>query len=817
MMRNLLFLLLSVLLSFGMSAHDTDAMLLGDVKSKTTGEHLPYATIKVKGTRLVTHCDGSGHFKLTDLPLGKQTVVASLVGYQVQELVVNMEKGKGTGAYFVLDDDAMNLDEVVVTGTRTEHFVKDVPIRTEVLTSQALTKKNAQNIFEALEGVPGVRVEQQCQFCNFSMVRMQGLGAEHTQVLIDGEPIYSGLAGVYGLQQMGTNDVDRMEVVKGAGSAMYGSSAVAGAINIITKEPTFEPSLKADLQFGNWGHRNLNFSGSMRHKNIGLNIFGQHAHEDAIDKTGNGLTRDSVKRADGVSDRVNLTVNNLGFGAYFFNPFAENDKLVIRGKVMNEQRYGGTMTDDLYLNPFSEGTENINTNRLSADLNYTLPIGQYSELNVSTAYVYHKRVATNDTFLGSYKDSHKDDKGEGISPDVDIMRPYVARENTVTPAITFSSILGNNTLLVGAQGYFTRLRETGLYCIDDEESTYYGKVYSSLGKKHANEFGFFVQDEWNIVNGLTAVPGVRVDMHESGEEYTASEKVFDAAFPQTSFKKTSINPRLALKYKVSDALVLRANFGTGFRAPYGFSEDLHLCSGSPRVWKSSNLKGERSMSYNLSADFYGKNYQFNVNIFRTDLKDKIQFAPADEEVKKLGYTYQWENVDDAFVQGVELGAKVNPVKNFSVGLNWTINQGKFKHERGEWSDAEDEENKKYPNRLAYAKDSKNISRFPAMTGDLSIDYTPGTWSFSLTGSLQGKMYIDYNSEDDGATSKIKKTTPFTLWNARVAKQVGRHFNIYAGGKNIFSYLQDEKHTDDAAFMYAPMYGATWYGGVSVKF
>ncbi len=810
--------MIGILLSFNAFAIDTDAMLFGDVKSKTTGEHLPYATIKVKGTTLITHCDASGHFKLEDLPLGTQTVVASLVGYQSQEIVVNMERAKGTQAYFVLEDDALNLGEVVVTGTRTEHFVKDVPIRTEVLTSQAITKKNAQNIYEALEGVPGIRVEQQCQFCNFSQVRMQGLGAEHTQVLVDGEPVYSGLAGVYGLQQMGTNDIDRMEVVKGAGSAMYGSSAVAGAINIITKEPSFEPSVKADLQFGNWGHRNLNVSASMRRKNFGVNVFGQHNHVDAVDQTQDGLTRSEVKHKDGVSDRVNLTVNNLGFGFYFFSPFAQNDKLVLRGKVLNERRFGGTMTDDLYLNPFSAGTENIITDRLTADLNYSLPIGDYSQLDIASAYVYHKRNATNDTFLGSYQESHKDPKtGEGQNPPVEIMRPYIARENTFTPSISFSSILGNNTLLVGAQGYFTRLRETGLYCIDDPESSYYGTAYSSLGKKHATEFGFFLQDEWNIVPNLTVVPGVRLDFHKSGEEYESSQKVFDSTFPTTSFKKTSFNPRLAVKYKVSDAFVVRANFGTGFRAPYGFSEDLHLCSGSPRVWKSSNLKGERSISYNLSADYYGNNFQFSINLFRTDLKDKIQFSPAGDAVKKLGYTYEWQNIDDAYVQGLELGAKVNPFKNFTFGLNWTFNQGKFKHERAEWADPDDEENKKYPNRLQYAKDSKNISRFPAMTGDLSLDYTPGTWTFSVTSSLQGKMYIDYNSEDNGANSKIKKTNLFTLWNVRVAKEFAKIFSVYAGGKNVFSYIQDEKHGDDAAFMYAPVYGATWYGGVSVRF
>ena len=456
---------------------------------------------------------------MADLPIGRLIVVANLDGYQEQEIEITTQSGKGTEVYFQLDKDALELSQVVVTGTRTSHFIKDVPIRTEVLTSNALKRRNAQNLFEALEGVPGIRVEQQCQFCNFSMVRMQGLGAEHTQVLLDGQPVYSGLAGVYGLQQIGTNDIDRMEVVKGAGSALYGSSAVAGAINIISKEPTFEPYINADAQFGNWGYKNYKGIGSMRFKNIGLMVTAQRTQRDAVDQTSEGLVRKEVKHKDGVSDRVYSLMNNVGLSLYIYHPFAKNDKLVIRSKALDEQRYGGTMTDNLFLNPFSAGTENIKTNRLTADLSYTLPIGEQSEFNLSAAYVHHKRNATNDTFLSSYQDSHN-----GASPDVAEMRPYLAKENTFTPSATFTHILGAHTLLAGVQGYFTKLRETGLYCIDDETSAYYGEAYTSEGKKHANEIGVFLQDEWKILPTLTVVPGLRLDTHSSGEELLLSAK-----------------------------------------------------------------------------------------------------------------------------------------------------------------------------------------------------------------------------------------------------------------------------------------------------
>ena len=397
-----------------------------------------------------------------------------------------------------------------------------------------------------------------------------------------------------------------------------------------------------------------------------------------------------------------------------------------------------------------------------------------------------------------------------------MMRPYLATENTFTASATFSTKLARHNLLAGVQGYFTQLEETGLYCIDDPADSYYGQAYTSVGNKHADEFGFFVQDEWNIFHELTVVPGIRMDLHSSSEKYSADKTVYDGAFPQTEFDETSVNPRLAVKYEITEQFILRANVGTGFRAPYGFSEDLHLCSGSPRVWKSSDLKGERSVSYNLSADYYAKKWQLSINLFRTDLKDKIQFIPADDNVKLLGYTYQWENIDDAYVQGLEMGFRTNFIRNVDFEMDWTFNQGKFKHERAEWSEPNDETNQEFPNRLNYAKESKYISRFPSFTGDFTLDYTPGTWTFSLTGSLQGSMYIDYNSADDGNNSKIKKTSPFMLFNCRIAKKIGNNFTVYAGGKNIFNYIQDEKHTDDAAFMYAPVYGATWYAGLTFR-
>jgi len=443
------------------------------------------ANIIVEGTTIGTITNSEGYFKLTNLPRGNFILKASFIGYKSQEIEVKLRGRQISKINFDLKEDVLNLEQMVVTGTRTDHFIKDVPVRTEVITMKEIDNKNAGTLYEALEGTPGVIVEQQCQYCNFSMVRMQGLGAEHTQVLIDGQPIYSGLAGVYGLQQMGTIDINQIEVVKGAGSALYGSSAVAGSINIVTKEPSFIPSTNVDIQLGNYNTNRYELSSSIRNDegNLGLNIYAEKLVEGAIDETGTGLTKNEVKNKDGISDRVSTDLTNVGLGLFIDNMFFEDDKLILKGKSIFESRRGGTLTNDYLKNPFTDGTESINTKRYETQLNYKKPIGTESALDISIAYANHNREATNDTYLGDYMATHNDN-----TPNVLDMRPYIANENSITSTITFNSPLENHNLLFGLQSFYDKLEETGMYVVVDNASSYLGQSYKSIANKSAQEF-----------------------------------------------------------------------------------------------------------------------------------------------------------------------------------------------------------------------------------------------------------------------------------------------------------------------------------------
>ncbi len=777
----------------------------GRIIDAGSGEPLAFVNVTVLGTVNGGITSRKGEFYIPNVRVGLLEIMASMMGYETTVKKVVIEPDRKATVDFALPETALEMEEIVVTGTRTSRYVKDVPVRTEVVTRQSIEDAGACDIYEALDGTPGVRVEQQCQFCNFSQIRMQGLGPDHTQVLVDGQPVYSGLAGVYGLQQMGTASIDRIEVVKGAGSSLYGSGAVAGAINLITRVPRPHPEAGVTLEFGEHATQRFEFSASQQFGSAGLVVFAQKIKGDAIDHTRDGVGRDNVLHPDGVSDRVRTDLTSGGFNAIFDSTLGM-DRVIVRGRALNELRQGGELynedydlPEDVYENPFTPGTERIITDRYEGEISLRKDLRRGNGLDVSLAYARHDRNATNDTFVGDYESIH------GELPAVDLLRPYLARENIWALNANYShAILGRHRLLAGVQLTHDRLEESGMYVVVDEEDENYGEAYRSTSEKRATDVGLYLQDEFVASEALELVLGIRYDHHSSEDEFRGSGSVAPEGVPSVRYDESCVNPRAALRFSPTERLALRASVGTGFRVPYGFSEDLHLCSGSPRVWKGGDLRPEKSVSYTVSADYYGERHSVGITLYRTDMRDKIGLVDAGEVAAARGYTYEWENIDDAFVQGIELNARHEITRAFLVGAYATLARGEYESVRDDWVGTE------------YQDESIYTSRLPRYTAGLKVEYRPARWSVVVDADLQGPLYIDYFADGEDPT-KIKETETFVIVDAKVAREVLDGVSLFVGARNLTDYVQEEKHSDDAAFMYAPMYGRIFYGGISVEF
>lgn len=305
----------------------TDANVFGDVKSD--GEHIPFANIYVKGTNRGISSDETGHYMLINLPVGKITLVAKFIDYKDQEKEIETIAGETVMVNFELEKDYMTLDELVVTGTKTFQRKTETPVIVNVLGKNTLKAVDATNIAEGLNFQPGLRVETDCQTCNYTQLRMNGLGGSYSQILINSRPIFSPLIGLYGLEQIPANMVERIEVVRGGGSALYGSSAIGGTVNVITQIPQsndYDVSYAYHSINGRAADNVINGNISMVNKkrNMGAVLFVAHREREQYDHEGltlnpNGST---TKERDNFSELPKL--KNNSFGANLFYKPAEN-------------------------------------------------------------------------------------------------------------------------------------------------------------------------------------------------------------------------------------------------------------------------------------------------------------------------------------------------------------------------------------------------------------------------------------------------------------------------------------------------------------
>jgi outer membrane receptor for ferrienterochelin and colicins len=673
------------------------------------------------------------------------------------------------------EDQVPARETLVITGTRTPYAIDQAPVRTEVISSTLIKDKGARTLYEALEGVPGVRVEEQCSACNFSHIRVQGLDVGRTQVLIDSHQLFTGLASVYGLQHIPASSIERIEITKGSGSALYGGSSLGGVVNIITRDPT-EPGGQIGLSVGE--HNTLTFQGdaTLVKGDGALIATVQKSLADAIDENGDGLT-DRVE-TDTLASGLRATVGNVAGGT-----------LRAALRFIQDDRRGGELST--IENPFAEGSEHINTSRYDGTLAYELPVGKDDLVSVDIGYGHHWRSATNDTFVVDYADL--------IATPVpaDELEPYLAEEDQFIAGARYTLVRGDHTIMVGLSGVVNLLEESGKYVDPDLV-----QAYRSSSDKRTLEGGLYVQDEWRVNDAWQVVVGARVDYHDSQEVYRNNL----AGGPPTltsDYDNTAVNPRLALKYAVDPKLTLRASAGSGTRVAYGFSEDLLLVSGSPRAYKANDLDPERSYSGSLSGDWNDDAFDVGINLFYNRLTDAITFTDAGAQAASLGYDYEFVNVGDAYTAGIEASLQIEVVKDFQVSVNGTYTLGEYDDARPDWIGTPDEE------------DSKKISRLPDWTLGLDLAYAPQAWRFALGAYVTGPMWIDYLSETPG-DEEIVRTDAYVVVNAKVTHTWnGMRFTV--GARNLFDEVQDDRRTDDTAFIYAPLWGRIVYGGVDYTF
>jgi len=703
------------------------------------------------------------------------------------------------------DDSLKALENIVVTGTKTEKALARTPVRTEVVTREDIERYNASNLYQILDRVPGIRMELQCNNCNFGLMRMGGLEGGYARVLIDGQPVYSGLAGVYGMQQIQAGLIERIEIVKGAGSALYGSDAIAGVVNVITRRPTPEPSMEIGGSIGvnpiddqnRSGNppimSNVNFAASHRKGNFAARVAGQSNTTDEIDNNG-----------DMATDRINS--KNLGGTTKlsWYDAMGDKSTVDVMGRAIYENRKGGSIDKDAdgnyfidnALSPEGPGSEHIITERFEGGLTIEKELSSQTLIKAVANAVSHYRSATNgaawEKLEGknfSYSPFTLDDASEvaGLSP-----QPFLTKERTVVGEVNVAQpVKKNNTVLAGVQ-----VKRT------DVEENINGAGWV---KRYFQDVGIFLQDEWDIVERLGFVAGVRYDMHRS-EDYSV----------KSDYDESAINPRVSLRFTPFDELITRLSWGTGFRVPGDFSEDTHLCASAPKIQKSSKLDPERSMSFGLSADFKKNRLSTSISLFRTNIEDKVflaEYSGSDN-----AFDLEWANAEgSACSQGFELGA--------GYELDFMELDGSYVFDYAQYEDEQIPGNEK----------SKNITRSPRHTGNINLAFLSDPdgesfvdgWRLDLGVKVVGSMFIERDggvveeyAEKGVLLNTIVETDPYALLDMKINKDINKvGLSIYLAAENLLNVVQERKQydIDDAAMVFAPLYGTTVSIGFKKQF
>lgn len=736
----------------------------GEISSE--GNSMPYTNIYLETTSHGTVSNADGYYEIKNVPANTYTIVVSMTGFKTIRKKVTIEGN--TTLNFNLETEL--LDEIVITGTRTFKRQNNSAVIVNILNSESLNSLQACNLSDGLKFQPGLRVETDCQTCNYTQLRINGLGGGYSQILINGRPIFSPLTGLYGLEQIPVNMIERIETIRGGGSSLYGSSAIGGVVNVITKIP------KNDNFEVNYTYQNIN-SGADDHMVTGNATVISKSEKAGVSLFINNRNRDLYDHNDdNFSELTSLKNNSFGANAFFLP--SENQKLEVSFSKLNEYRYGGEMVDrPSYL---TQQAEERTHDVVMGSLDYQI---NFNNDNSSLITYFAGQQTDRDHYTGIFPDDEDE-----IQNHIENAPYGTSKTTTLQGGVQLNHRLndflnGTNVLTIGSE-----------YLVDDVLDVI--DSYNYKIDQTTKNLGTFFQSDWEITQKLNLLSGFRVD----------SNNLVDNLI---------VSPRFSLLYKSESNVQLRATWSTGFRAPQAFDTDLHIAfagGGVSRISLDDDLVEEQSNSFSASIN-YDKSTEnfiagFTVEGFYTKLKDAFYLNPIGED--EFGQRFEKQNGDAAVVQGITIETRANYKRKMQLEAGFTLQTSEF-------STAVETIEGLTPRR--------EFLRTPNKYGFATLSYIPNNkFNTNLNYVYTGDMLIAHFAGAPEQTVNEYKTTPsfhefswLTSYRFDI-DNIGAGLEVFGGIKNIFNAYQDDFDTGknrDSNYVYGPGMPRTFFIGLRI--
>lgn len=734
-------------------------MIAGHVIVKGTEEGIPFATVMILGTNRGAVSNEEGQFEFRKLAAGKYTLRVQVMGYKTQEKTITVSAEATSVVHFQMEEVSFTTDEVVVSANRNEVSRKAAPVVVNVMSAKLFETVNSTDLAKSLNFQSGLRVENNCQNCGFPQVRINGLEGPYSQILINSRPIISALSGVYGLEQIPVNMIERVEVVRGGGSALFGANAVGGTINIITKDPinnSFQvASTMSNMNGKSWEqYMGGNVSLVAKDNSYGIALYETYRNRNPYDTDG-----------DGFSELGKLNMNTFGMRAYYRPNYFS--RINVEYHTTNEFRRGGNKFN---LQPheadITEQTKHIIN---SGGVSYDRYWGEKHKMSVYGSVQHTDR----NSYYGAQKD----------------MNAY-GKTNDLTWVVG-GMYVGNMDRCLFAPATFTGGVEYQSNSLHDVMTGYHRDMQQDV-----RIAGGFVQNEWRL-NRWTMLVGARLDKHN-----LIDHPIF--------------SPRVNFLYKPNDNLQARLTYSTGFRAPQAYDEDLHVTAvggEGVQIRLADGLREERSNSFSGSVDwsFPMGHWQSNILLegFYTDLHHVFVLEDIGED-QNGDKIKERRNGSGAKVYGVNLDAKVAHGREAQLQLGFTVQRSRYNRAEVWTSEGEEEQT------------TKRMPRTPDYYGYFTFTSAPlKNFDFSLSGTYTGKMIVPHMAGYI-EKSRMEHTPQFMDLNLKLNYTfvLKDHIKMQVNGgvQNIFNSFQkdlDKGEFRDAGYFYGPTQPRTYFVGIKI--